>query len=172
MTASAADRAALVERWYAEGRYGPETLGALVAEGVVEGRLLFSRDDGGREVTAEAVVEHVRLLAAGLRAHGVGAGDPVAVQVPSSPEAFALIGAIWLVGGVVLPVVDSAGPNELRFILHQSGARAVAAATSWRGRSGVDDVRAAGFDGLVVAVGTDVPADATSLADLGRHGQV
>lgn len=162
----APDRAALVDRWYALGIYTQETIGELVATGGGAGDLVFTSDDSVIELATSALLDRARQIAGGLRAQGVGPGDVVAVQVASSADAFAVMGAVWLVGAVVLPVVDSHGPDELGFVLADSGAVALVTHTGWRGRSGVADAAATGFDGVVVAVGDDVPDGVVPLSAL------
>src|SRR4029077_6157142 len=64
-----------------------------------------------------------RRIAAGLLAHGVKPGEPVAFQLPSWLEAAATWGAIAYVGAIAVPIVHFYGVREVGFILQQSRAR-------------------------------------------------
>ncbi|WP_181009584.1 amino acid adenylation domain-containing protein [Streptomyces sp. SM11] len=77
--------------------------------------------DGGwsyRELAAQ-----VRRGATALRAHGVGAGDVVAVVMRRSPEAVAAILAVLHAGGVYLPLGPDQPADRLHRILQDAGAR-------------------------------------------------
>ncbi|KMS53291.1 AMP-binding protein [Sphingobium cupriresistens] len=67
-----------------------------------------------------------------LRAHGIGPGDIVAVQLPAWIEWMIAAVGIAHAGAVLLPVVSIYGAKELRFILAQSGAKLIVTPDRWR----------------------------------------
>ncbi len=71
-----------------------------------------------RELAARA-----RSGATALRAHGVGAGDVVAVAMRRSPEAIAAILAVLYAGGVYLPLGPDQPADRLTRIMRDAGAR-------------------------------------------------
>ncbi|WP_395107988.1 hypothetical protein [Actinomadura sp. SCN-SB] len=85
----APDRAAVRERWYAEGWYGTTDLAAeLYREpGAGEGTLVFA-SAGSRVTMPRSQVVATARRVAGLGDAGIGPGDVVAVQAPTSPGAW------------------------------------------------------------------------------------
>lgn len=68
---------------------------------------------GGDALTYGELERRVRRIARGLLDSGLGAGDLVAVALPWSAGAVALIHAIWRTGGAVLPVSPAwTGPER------------------------------------------------------------
>ena len=131
--------------------------------------MVFASRERPHRTTVGELVAAARDLAAALQARGCGPGDVVAVQLPNWHEGAVAQLAVTLCGAVLLPVVQVYGPHELGFVLRQSGARMVVAASSWRGRE-----PAAALVGLpdlprlreVVVVGAPVPAGATAFHEL------
>lgn len=64
-------------------------------------------------VTTAAYLDAVRLLAKGLMAIGVGAGDAVAIMAPTRYEWAVADLAIWFAGGVVVPVYDTSSAVQV-----------------------------------------------------------
>jgi cyclohexanecarboxylate-CoA ligase len=127
------DRAALRQRWYAEGWFGEADLAAAFCdEDTAEGTVVFAAADSRVPVTRSQIVADARRIARGLTDLGIGRGDVVAVQSPTSPRSLTTMVGIWLCGGVVLPVVTTLGPRDLEFILRQSRARALCVPHRWR----------------------------------------
>ncbi|MFI6482338.1 class I adenylate-forming enzyme family protein [Nonomuraea sp. NPDC050663] len=93
-----------------------------------------------------------RRVCGGLVSAGVRPGDRVVVMMATSPEVPVLYQAVWLAGAVVTPVVFLVGPDELRHILTDSGARLVVTSPEL-----LDTVNAAGVD---VPVLTELPESA------------
>lgn len=164
--------AALVREWYRTGLYADETIGQAILGSTDQGRITFSSDEGEQVVQRADLAAAACASAAGLRALGVGPGDVVAVQQPAGADSWALVGGAWILGAVVCPIVDIYGPNELGFILDQTGARILATTTEWRGRSGLETARAAGFEGTVVALGPETSQGAVPLAAIRDQGAV
>ena len=82
------DRAALRERWYAEGWFGETDLAAAFCdEDTAEGTVVFAAADSRVPLTRSQIVADARRIARGLTDLGIGPGDVVAVQSPTSPGA-------------------------------------------------------------------------------------
>ncbi|WP_043633569.1 AMP-binding protein [Nonomuraea candida] len=82
-----------------------------------------------------------RRMCGGLAGAGIRPGDRVAVMMANSPEVPLVYQALWAAGAVVTPVVFLVGPEELRHILLDSGARAIVTSPELAAT-----VRAAGVD--------------------------
>jgi acyl-CoA synthetase (AMP-forming)/AMP-acid ligase II len=65
-----------------------------------------------------------RRVAAGLRARGIGPGDPVAFQLPNWVEAAATFYAVCHLGATVVPIVHFYGPKEVSYILRRTNVKA------------------------------------------------
>ena len=76
-------------------------------------------------VTYRGMEEQVAVLAAGLHARGVGAGDVVGLLSYNNIEFLATIFAANYVGAIAMPVNWRLAAPELRFILEHSQARAL-----------------------------------------------
>jgi cyclohexanecarboxylate-CoA ligase len=127
------DRAALRQRWYAEGWFGATDLAAAFCdEETPEGTVVFAAADSRVPLTRSRIVADARRIARGLIDLGIGPGDVVAIQSPTSPRSLTTMVGTWLCGGVVLPVVTTLGSRDLEFILRQSGARALCVPHRWR----------------------------------------
>lgn len=79
----------------------------------------------GRAQSYGAMHHRVGLLATALRARGVVAGDRVAFLMPNSVDILDLTFATWRLGGMVLALNFRLSPEELSFILKDSGATVV-----------------------------------------------
>jgi cyclohexanecarboxylate-CoA ligase len=88
-------------------------------------------------------------VAAGLTAHGVGAGDVVSSILPNRAEAVVLFYAVARLGAVSNPIVPIYGAREIRFILRQAESVAVVVPERFRG---VD------YPALVERLRPDVPS--------------
>ncbi len=60
-----------------------------------------------------------------LKAHGIGAGDRVAVLLPQGPEAALAHLAIYRIGAIAVPLFQLFGPDALEHRLRDSGAGAI-----------------------------------------------
>lgn len=60
-----------------------------------------------------------------LKAHGIGAGDRVAVLLPQGPEAALAHLAIYRIGAIAVPLFQLFGPDALEHRLRDSGAAAI-----------------------------------------------
>lgn len=79
------------------------------------GRTVF--EHAGREVSGAALLATVRRAANGLRRHGVGPGDGVAMLTGVGPEAFAAIIAAHTVGARVVGVRPGLTPRQRLHVL-------------------------------------------------------
>jgi acyl-CoA synthetase len=160
-------------RYVADGSWTDETLGTILADGLVAGRDLtlsiYSETRPWRGTFADGY-DLARRVAGGLRALGVGPGEPVAFQLPNWMEAAATFWAIAMLGAVPVPIVHFYGPKEVGFILEQSGVRVLITADRF-GRldylANLEQIRP-GLDALesVFVVGDSAPAGTTSFATL------
>jgi acyl-CoA synthetase (AMP-forming)/AMP-acid ligase II len=104
-------------------------------------------------------------FASGLRAHGIGAGDIVAVQLPAWREWMVACVGIAHAGAVMLPIVSIYGAKEMGFILRQSGAKLLVTPDRWRSADYGEVLTACGdLPGLAthVVIGDAVPAGAVA----------
>ncbi|HSO94924.1 MAG TPA: AMP-binding protein [Acidimicrobiia bacterium] len=118
-------------RYVADGSWTDDTLGTILAAGLVDGRdlplAIHSQTRPWRGTFADGYDLACR-VAGGLRAHGVRPGDPVAFQLPNWVEAAATFWAIALLGAVPVPIVHFYGAKEVSFILEQSEAQVLVTA--------------------------------------------
>jgi long-chain acyl-CoA synthetase len=89
--------------------------------------VLFSRlvDGAWQDVSAEAFYAEVRALAKGLAAGGVGPGDRVGLMSKTRYEWTLADYAIWCAGAVTVPIYETSSPEQVGWILGDSGAVAV-----------------------------------------------
>ncbi|MFF0966695.1 AMP-dependent synthetase/ligase [Streptomyces sp. NPDC003703] len=128
---------------------------------------VIARKAGGiwQDVTAREFLAEVRAAAKGLIASGVQPGDRVGLMSRTRYEWTLLDFAIWSAGGVTVPVYETSSPEQVRWILGDSGATACLVET---------DVHAA----AVESVREGLPAlknvwqiEAGAVAELERAGQ-
>src|SRR5450631_3518690 len=84
----------------------------------------FSRREGDRwvPVTYRETAEKVTRLAAGLIASGVQAGDRVALFSHTRFEWMLCDFAIWTAGGITVPIYETSSPEQVEWMLADSGA--------------------------------------------------
>jgi long-chain acyl-CoA synthetase len=71
----------------------------------------------GKRVTHSGYLQRIERLAAGLVHLGVGPGDRVGILSQNSLEMVDLIGAVALLGAILLPVNFRLSPDEIAFVL-------------------------------------------------------
>ncbi|WP_375499202.1 class I adenylate-forming enzyme family protein [uncultured Jatrophihabitans sp.] len=77
---------------------------------------------GGRRVTYRQLWDAAERVAGGLRAHGVGRGDRVAIRYPAGVDwVLAFFGTV-LAGGIAVAVNTRLAPPEVEFVLADCGA--------------------------------------------------
>ncbi|MFC8600078.1 AMP-dependent synthetase/ligase [Isoptericola sp. NPDC057191] len=107
------------------------SINTLLAERVARAgdRPLIERraatDGSWSPVTAGEFHADVLTVARGLLARGVEVGDRVAIMSRTRYEWTLLDFAAWAVGAVVVPVYETSSPDQVRWILADSGARLV-----------------------------------------------
>ncbi|WP_353942102.1 long-chain fatty acid--CoA ligase [Streptomyces sp. HUAS MG91] len=79
-------------------------------------------DGTWQDVTATAFLAEVRAAAKGLIASGVQAGDRVGLMSRTRYEWTLLDFAIWSAGAVTVPVYETSSPEQIQWILGDSGA--------------------------------------------------
>ncbi|QNG38234.1 long-chain fatty acid--CoA ligase [Geodermatophilaceae bacterium NBWT11] len=124
---------------------GPdEALPDMVTANAAEAgsRVGLRRQVGDRwvDVTHAEFAAQVQAVAKGLVAGGVEAGDRVALLARTRYEWTVLDFAIWTAGAVVVPVYETSSPDQIAWILADSGARAVVVESGEHAAS-VDSVR-------------------------------
>lgn len=139
-------------------------------------RVAFSRKAGAQwvDVTAAEFHRQVRALAKGFVAAGLAPGDRVAIMSKTRYEWTLVDFAVWTAGGVVVPIYETSSPDQVRWILEDSGALGIVletaghAATLEEVRGQLPDLRHAwqidggGLDALAAAGAgvTDADLDA------------
>src|SRR6478672_10784784 len=76
----------------------------------------------GTSVTWAQIHERIGAVAAALRERGVGAGDRVAIMMTNRPEFLETMFAANAIGAIVVPVNFRLAPDEIAYILTDSGA--------------------------------------------------
>ncbi|MGW1793349.1 class I adenylate-forming enzyme family protein [Streptomyces tubercidicus] len=135
--------------------------------------------DAQGETSYAALDTEARCLAAGLAEAGIRPGDVVGVQLPNSRAAVAADLALAALGAIALPFPVGRGGREAVSLLGRSGARAVIAATAYRGSEHARELaelaeRAGALPALhtVIAAGPGpVPAGCLSLEELTGDGR-
>ncbi|MFI5521003.1 class I adenylate-forming enzyme family protein [Streptomyces platensis] len=157
--------------WAAEGHCPDLDLYALFrAHRMRHPRRTAVIDAAGETTYAELDTE-ARGLAAGLAGAGIRPGDVVGVQLPNSRAAVAADLALAALGAIALPFPVGRGGREAVSLLGRSGARAVIAATAYRGSEHARELaeRSEALPALhtVIAAGPGpVPAGCRPLAEL------
>ncbi|WP_370249963.1 long-chain fatty acid--CoA ligase [Nocardioides sp.] len=88
-------------------------------------QVLFVRDGErgpGEEIDAATFAAEVDVVARGLLAAGIDAGDRVVLMSRTRYEWTLLDYALWAVGAIVVPVYPSAPPEQVAWVLRDSGA--------------------------------------------------
>ncbi|MGW7516784.1 AMP-dependent synthetase/ligase [Streptomyces sp. NPDC054796] len=84
--------------------------------------LARKRDGRWEDITAAAFLDEVRATAKGLIAAGVQPGDRVGLMSRTRYEWTLFDFAIWSAGGVTVPVYETSSPEQIAWILGDSGA--------------------------------------------------
>lgn len=116
-------RRRLVSIWYRTGIYGCHTIGGLLAERSRRYRDVPMRFKSLVDSSSASVGEVLRRAASfafDLRDLGVGPGEPVAVKLPNGLECAVAYHAVWLAGGILVPVPPSYGAAETGAILRSA----------------------------------------------------
>ncbi len=88
--------------------------------------LNYKRDGQWLSISSDELLKQVREIAAGLAAFGIKRGDRLAILCESRPE-WTLIDAGCIFAGVIdVPIYPTLMPPQVRYIIKDSGARALA----------------------------------------------
>ena len=88
-------------------------------------RALFAvptAEGGWRDITSTEFLAQVRALAKGFVAAGIEPGDKIALMSKTSYEWTLIDFAVWFAGAVLVPVYETAAPNQILWNLTDSGA--------------------------------------------------
>lgn len=111
---------------------------------------------GARELTNYQFLSEARKLVTVLKDLGVKRGDRVIVQMPNSIEVLQSFGAIWRLGGVVVPVNYMMKDDEIASIYEDSGAKVVISVKDFLPKISAGQARAPHVK-TVILVNDDVP---------------
>lgn len=103
----------------------PDLLAANVAEVGDQTGFRVHRGGDWRDVTWKEFGDQVAGVAKGIIASGVAAGDRVAIQAKTRYEWAVIDFAIWTAGAVTVPIYETSSPDQVAWILSDSGATAV-----------------------------------------------
>jgi long-chain acyl-CoA synthetase len=124
----------LVREFSTPATFGLPTAGNLTDDVVGNARdypqaVVFSRPgaDGWEDVTAAQFLSEVVAVAKGLVAAGIEQGDRVGLFSKTRYEWTLLDYAIWFAGAVTVPIYETSSVDQVRWILEDSGARAIVA---------------------------------------------
>jgi acyl-CoA synthetase (AMP-forming)/AMP-acid ligase II len=111
--------------------------------------------DGTDRLTYARLYELACVIATQLHGRGISDGDRVAMLLPNSPQAVALIYGTWLAGGVIVPLNPLARGQEVRTLATHAGARIIVCEPGYRD-----------IDAIVEATRTDDSMSAVMISDL------
>ncbi|MGH3939270.1 MAG: AMP-dependent synthetase/ligase [Pseudonocardiaceae bacterium] len=96
------------------------------------GAISFRRrvDGGWTDVTAKDFADQVIAVAKGLISAGIESGDRVALLSKTRYEWTLLDYAIWAAGGSTVPIYETSSPEQVEWILSDSGAKAIVVETA------------------------------------------
>ncbi|HWF53919.1 MAG TPA: AMP-dependent synthetase/ligase [Solirubrobacteraceae bacterium] len=107
----------------ADARTLCEAFQASAARG---GDAVALRTPGDAEVISwSAYAGRVEALARGLAAHGIGAGDTVALMLTNRPEAYLLDTAALHLGATPFSIYNTSAPAQIEYVLTHAGCRLV-----------------------------------------------
>jgi acyl-CoA synthetase len=122
------------QQYVREGFWDDRSLGAFLSVGLRDAAaadFCVVSDRRPYRGTLGEVDGLARRVATGLRARGIGPGDPVAFQLPNWAEAAATFYAIAYLGAIVVPIVHFYGPKEVAYILARTRVKALITADSF-----------------------------------------
>jgi len=170
-----ADREARIAYWRARGVYAGYTYADAFRDGAErfgDTRLIYHSHVRPTVTTVGETYERTERLASAFQALGLGAGDRIAVMLPTWYDAVLAYIAALKLGLAVIPIVAIYGAREIGFILRQTRANALIIPDAWRGHDYVERVRAAGdLPDLrrLIVIGPDRPQGAVDWDELLAH---
>ena len=160
----------LTDRYVDTGWWRDDTVGQMIAGAIGDRPELTVKIRSSVRPwtgTFADVLGAARRVAGGLRAHGIGAGDVVAFQLPNWVEAAVSFWAAALLGAVVTPIVHFYGPKEVAYILRRTGVRALITADRFGHQdyvAALEGVRAGAPSLELVAIVGDDPVPSWAMA--------
>ncbi len=134
-------------------------------------RMLVKKDDAWARISTEEVETTVRRLSLGFQALGLVPGDRMAILSENRPEWVMADFAALCAGAVTVPIYTSLLPDQVRYLLADSGAKIVVCSDleMWRK---VEAVRS-GLPALerVIVIEGDPPAGTQALSDVAERGR-
>jgi long-chain acyl-CoA synthetase len=97
----------------------------LMAEYRKSDQILYRDGDAWQAIPTQDLCERIRSMALGFRRLGVARGDRVALLSENRPEWTATDYAILTAGGVTVPIYPTLLAEQTRFLLENSGAKAI-----------------------------------------------
>jgi long-chain acyl-CoA synthetase len=129
----------------------------------------YKRDGEWTELTYGEVVSAIEELARGLVDLGIEVGDRVSVLADTRWEWTLASYAISAAGGVVVPIYPTNAPNECKWVLGNSGARAVICEDEAQ-RAKIDQIRGE-LDQLEHVIGIEAGGGDVTIDELRERGQ-
>jgi hypothetical protein len=160
-----------IARYYEQGLWQDHTLFDAVREQADAQPDKVFGTDSTTSVTFAELRDQALELALGLVRRGVGAGDRVAVQIPSWTEFFVISAALARIGAVVVPIMPIYRRDEVGYIVGAAGVKAAITTDRYRGFDHAAlflELRAecSELEAVYVVRGGTLPAGATSYDDL------
>ncbi len=129
----------------------------------------YKRGDEWQEITYAEAGEAIRELALGLVALGIRVGDRVSLLADTRWEWTLASYAISAAGGVVVPIYPTNAPQECRWVLGNSEARAVICENGGQ-RAKIDQIRNE-LDGLEHVIGIESDGGEVRIDELRERGR-
>ncbi|MEN6561218.1 MAG: long-chain fatty acid--CoA ligase [Acidobacteriota bacterium] len=133
-------------------------------------RMLVKKGEIWTRISTGEIEAAVRRLSLGLRELGLQPGDRVAILSENRPEWVLADFAVLCAGGVTVPIYTSLLPDQVRFIIADSGAKIAVCSDleMWRKVAAVRDALPA-LERIVIMDG-DPPAGTQALSDVEEMG--
>jgi long-chain acyl-CoA synthetase len=131
-------------------------IAGIAEERVKEQGELLSLIYEEREITNVGMIRASRRLARTLMDLGVKRGDRVILQMPNCPEVLQGFGAIWRIGGVVVPINYLLGEEETAYIYQDSGAKVAISSAAYLPKIRAGKAKAPSLESVIL-VDPEVP---------------
>lgn len=122
-----------VHRYYAQGLWTEDTLFAAVRRQAETAPDKVFGTDSTTSVTYRELHDRALELALGLVRSGIGAGDRVAVQIPSWTDFFVISAALARIGAVIVPIMPIYRRDEVGYTVETAGVKAAITTDRYRG---------------------------------------
>ena len=122
-------------------------------------RVALRTPGGGVEISWREYAERVRRIAAGLHALGLRRGDTLALMLINRPEFHLVDAAAMHLGAVPFSVYNSSAPEQIAFLMRDSGARIAIVEDDFRDRVDAEELFTVSQIGEIEARGDRTPFD-------------